>query len=215
MGAAMTRTCRRSLFENISMLSSSIMLEAKPSFFSASVWSKDFFTSTSILSSSGMSVCGSSSFTLSLLDCFNLRGNWTPSHVGPYSPRRLTPLRSPRGKTPLKKVKIRPQNIVLDPIFDNLRRRSFRVRRRMRALPFCGTIPSVSRSARDSIHENMWEQDAMVWVSSRSWRVVKGNVDSQASETQVSVKTLGIRWPYRVLWTPRLDPTCRTDQCSI
>jgi len=200
---------------NISMLPSSILLEAKPSFFSAAVWSKDFFTSTCILSSSWLPFWDSSSFTLSLLDCFNLGGNWTPSHVGPYSPRRLTPLRSPRGKTALRKVKIRPQNIVLDPIFDSLRRRSFKVRRTMRALPFWGTIPSVSRSARDSIHENMWEQDAMVWVSSRSWRVVKGNVDSQASETRVSVKTLGIIWPYRVLWTLRLHPTCRTDHCSI
>ena len=86
----------------------------------------------------------------------------TPSHVGPYSPLRLTALLSPNGNTPLKKVNILPQNIVVEPILDSRRRRSFRVRSNTRALPLCGTMPLVRRVARDSIHEKTCEHEAIV-----------------------------------------------------
>ena len=78
-----------------------------------------------------------------------------PRHVGPYSPRRFTPLLSPRGKTPVKEVTIQPQKIVDVPIFERRRSRSFSVGKRISPLPFCGTIPSVSLSARASIHGKM------------------------------------------------------------
>jgi hypothetical protein len=135
-------------------------------------------SSTCILSSS-FSVSFASAITTSSSGTSVLLAALTPSQVGPYyfvsrlgwdkkrmnkqtSPRRFTPLRSPSGNTPLKKVNIRPQNIVVEPILESRRRRSLSVRKRVRALPFAGTSPTVSRSARSSIQENMCEHDAIV-----------------------------------------------------
>ena len=80
---------------------------------------------------------------------------------------------------------MRPQNIVVAPVLESRRRRSLSVRRRTRALPFCGIMPSVRRSARSSIHEKMCEHEEMVWVSRRSWRMVKGKTWSHASEAVI------------------------------
>ena len=122
--------------------------------------------------------------------CSSSRGRAPgPSHAGPYSPRKFTPLRSPSGKTRLRNARMRPQNIVVAPVFESRRRRSLSMRRSTSALPFCGTIPTVRRSACASIQEKMCEQELIVWVSSRSWRTVNGNVASHASERAGSARS--------------------------
>jgi hypothetical protein len=155
----------------------SVVLTADPVFMASP---SALASSTCIFSPSALSSCVLSASGTAISSSF-FSCSFTPSHVGPYSPLKLTPLRSPNGNTPLRNVNIRPQKIVVEPILDSRRSRSFNVRSRIKAFPFCGTMPLVSRVARDSIHENMCEHDVMVWVSRRSWSTVKGKVASHAS----------------------------------
>ena len=77
------------------------------------------------------------------------------------------------------------------------------MRRRTSALPFCGIMPTVRRSACVSIQEKMCEHDPMVCVSSRSWRIVKGNAESHASEAQVGGRIRGEHEVGRTLFGER------------
>jgi hypothetical protein len=147
--------------------------------FSFAVLPDDF--SGSLLSICILSTSLSAFFCSCWLGASEVAVALTVSHIGPYSPLKFTPLRSPNGNTLLRKVNIRPQKVVVVPIFERRRRTSFKVLSKTRAFPFCGTIPLVRRRERSSIQSKIREHDAIVWVSNRSWRTVNGKTWSQAS----------------------------------
>lgn len=160
-----TRKCYRNLHAvSNNLVDTRSCADNIPSFFSDTLEPiEDLLASVAVVSISILSVFSASfaSSTCSGLTSlvfsspFSLSVSFTPSQVGPYSPLRFTPLLSPSGKTPLRKVNIRPQKMVVVPIFERRRRRSLSVRKSIRAFPFWGTIPSVSLAARASIHEKM------------------------------------------------------------